>query len=460
MIMRAFLGFGFFCQTSIVCILVLTTSCVVGEQFPNPEMDCNSELVPNMSFEELFANYNGETTVLKEDDILEGYVISSDLAGNFFGSLHIQDKIQNPDFGLQLDIDLQDSHVFYPLGSKLLVNLKGLYLGKSKGIYKLGSANRIFGQVVVSRIPASRVLDHLIPSCEEIAHIVPQKTGISKLTEISSNTLIELDSIEFVTEEIGKTYAVSKEETSRQLSDCMDNTIQLVTSAFSSFQNSSLPQGNGRISAVLLKESKTMNLVISSTADISFTNPRCETVVDQFTSTQFLISEIADPDNNSNARFIELYNAGSEDLPLKGWSLERYTNDSETVSSRIDLSGSVVEAGKTFVIASDAEIFLETYGIEPNLVGGQNSPADSNGDDNLVLIDPFGMVIDVFGRIGEDGSATDHEFEDGRALRKEEIDRGNIAYDKEEWIIYNDTGAAGTIKEPQIAPQDFTPGKR
>lgn len=460
MIRKAFYGFRIFCQTSIVCISILTSSCVVGEQFPNPEKDCISELTPNLSIRELLEFYKGETVMIKGDNIIEGYVISSDVDGNFFGSLHVQDKVQNQDFGLQIDIDLQDSQLFYPFGSKILVNLKGLYLGKSKGIYKLGSANRFFGQVVVSRIPASRVSEHLIPICKEIAHIVPRKTDINGLTEIPSNTLIALDSVEFATEEIGKTFAELKEETSRQLSDCIGNSIKLVTSGFSSFQNDSLPKGNGTIIAVLLKENKAMNLVISTTDDINFTNPRCETVVDQFTSSEFFISEIGDPDNNSKARFVELYNAGSEDLPLKGWSLERYTNDSETVSSRTDLSGNVVKAGRTFIIASDTEIFLQTYGIEPNLEGGQNSPADSNGDDNLLLIDPFGIVVDVFGRIGEDGSATDHEFEDGRALRKAEIRSGSLFYNSEEWIIYNDTGAAGTIKEPQMAPQDFTPGKR
>ncbi|MEM6892508.1 MAG: lamin tail domain-containing protein, partial [Bacteroidota bacterium] len=89
-----------------------------------------------------------------------------------------------------------------------------------------------------------------------------------------------------------------------------------------------------------------------------------------------------------------------------------------------------------------------------------NSPADSNGDDNLELVDPFGKVIDVFGIIGEDGSGTNHEFEDGRALRKPEVVKGNSIYTFEEWMLYNDTGESGTTKEPKVAPQDFTPRDR
>ena len=91
---------------------------------------------------------------------------------------------------------------------------------------------------------------------------------------------------------------------------------------------------------------------------------------------------------------------------------------------------------------------------------GSNSPADSNGDDNLELIDPFGIIVDAFGLIGEDGSGTNHDFQNGRALRNSVILEGNPVYTFNEWTIYNDTGDASTIKQPKIAPDDFTPGIR
>ena len=62
--------------------------------------------------------------------------------------------------------------------------------------------------------------------------------------------------------------------------------------------------------------------------------------------------------------------------------------------------------------------------------------------------------------MGEDGSGTNHEFEDGRAFRNLAIANANPNYTFSEWIIYNDSGDAGTINQPQIAPQDFTSGVR
>ncbi|WP_345968633.1 lamin tail domain-containing protein [Arenibacter algicola] len=182
--------------------------------------------------------------------------------------------------------------------------------------------------------------------------------------------------------------------------------------------------------------------------------------MDEFTSTKIFISELADPDNNVGARFVELYNSDSEPLDLKGWTLRRYTNDNTEISSTIDLSGFVIEGNSTFVISPNASEFEKVYGFPPSHSVSINSPADSNGDDNLELVDPFGTVIDIFGVIGEDGSGTNHEFEDGRAIRNGDVSEANPIYTPSEWTIYNDTGEAGTINEPQNAPDNFNPGIR
>jgi hypothetical protein len=75
-------------------------------------------------------------------------------------------------------------------------------------------------------------------------------------------------------------------------------------------------------------------------------------------------------------------------------------------------------------------------------------------------VDPFGTVIDIFGVLGQDGTGTDHEFEDGRAVRNLEVTAGSPVYVFSEWQIFNDSGEAGTVNLPQLAPDDFSPGIR
>lgn len=440
--------------------LMLLGNCVKDRDFDVPETACTDDLIPNKTYNEVKALFDGTTVQILEDWVIEGYIVSSDRAGNFFNTLHFQDSPTNATEGFQIDIDLRDSHLFYGVGQKVFLKLNGLFLGRSRGVFKLGGVFPSFGNLSVGRLPAAVLNRHLFISCG--VPVVPQarEVTIETLQDAMVNTLVQLSNLELTEDEVGLTFALLREETKRTLMDCNDNTLILRNSGFADFQAEPLPEGNGTIIGVLLKDNTKFELIIRELDDIDFSGERCEAFIDEFTSESFFISELADPDNNAGARFVELYNAGLEALPLKGWMLRRYTNANTEVSSTVDLSGFVVAPNSTLVISPNVEEFELVYGFPPDLGVSTNSPADSNGDDNLELVDPFGKVIDMFGVIGEDGSSTNHEFEDGRAVRKLEITTGNPVYTFGEWMIYNDTGGAGTINQPQNAPEDFSPGQR
>lgn len=435
-------------------------SCVKNKNFDSPAGNCVSDLVVNTTYAQVKDLYQDKTFQIQDDLIIEGYITSSDEAGNFFSVLHFQDKPTSPIEGFQMEIDVRDSHLFYPIGSRILIKLKGLYLGQSKDVFKLGGVFTSFGNISVGRLPASAVDEHIFVSCDITSIIEPTTVSIENLNESYTNTLVQLIDLEILENELSEPFALEREETERTLTDCADNELVLLNSGFSDFQSNSLPQGNGSITGVLLRERDDYFLAIRSMDDIDFINDRCDDFVDEFTSANILISEIADPNNNLGARFIELYNAGNEPLSLNSWVLQRYTNANTETSSSIDLSKLIIAAESALVIAANAEEFENVYGFSPDLEASGNSAANSNGDDNIALVDPFGTVIDVFGVIGEDGSDTNHEFEDGRAWRKRTITQGTTTYTFDEWIIYNDSGASGTINQAQNAPEDFTPGSR
>lgn len=449
---------------NIKCFLlvVLMVSCVGGTDFEAISRDCSSQLSANLSFAELETLFKGETLQIQDDLVLAGYVTSSDRAGNFFNVLHIQDQPIAPTRGIQLEIELRDSHLFFEAGCKILVKLKGLYLGKSGETLKLGGTFSSFGNLSVGRLPALKVPEHLFLSCSATGSLQPTLTTIPELDTLMISTLLRLENMEVVETEIEQPFALPREETERTLVDCEANEISLRNSGFSDFQEDTLPAGNGAITGVLLKDGKNFQLAIRTLEDMAFTQERCPEIITEFTSTQIFISELADPDNNTGARFVELYNAALEPLDLNKWTLRRYTNKNTEVSSPvIDLSGIIIGAESTLVISSNATEFESAYGFAADLnKSGSGSPANSDGNDNIELVDPFGTVIDIFGVIGEDGSGTNHEFEDGRAVRKTNITEGNPTYTFTEWTIFNDTGAAGTINQPQNAPDDFAPGQR
>ena len=447
-------------RSSFIGTCVLLSSCVNTNEFEPAESSCTSDIEANVTFSEVKSLYQGDILQIQEDWVIEGYVVSSDRAKNFFSVLHFQDSPIDPSEGFQIEIDVRDNCLLFPEGSRILIKLKGLYLGQSKDVFKLGGTFAAFGTTSVGRLPSLMVPEHIFVSCDAFVDIVPRDIAISELNATMTNTLVRFRDMEVVEEELDSTFALKGEGTKRHLIDCSDDGLTFLNSGFSDFQAEPLPQGKGSITGVLLRENDDYFLAIRDRADIDFGNERCAALITEFTSNALFFSELADPNNNADARFLELYNSANTPLDLNGWSIRRYTNANTDISSTIDLTGLVIDAESTLVISPNATAFETVYGFPPDLGVGTNSPADSNGDDNLELVDPFGTVIDVFGVIGEDGSGTNHEFEDGRAVRNPEISTGNPTYTFLEWTIFNDSGRSGTLNQPQNAPEDFSPGSR
>jgi hypothetical protein len=170
---------------------------------------------------------------------------------------------------------------------------------------------------------------------------------------------------------------------------------------------------------------------------------------------QVFITELADPNNASGARYVELYNYGSTNIDLSaGWQLVRYTNDNLDPQSPVDLTGTI-DAHGFFIICANQTTFTATFGFAADQNIGTGGPADSNGDDQIYLVNPSGDIVDFFGVPGEDGSGTDHEFEDGRAERQDTVTVGKTTYNSGEWNIDNDSGGGAGAQD---APGTFDPG--
>jgi len=180
------------------------------------------------------------------------------------------------------------------------------------------------------------------------------------------------------------------------------------------------------------------------------------TLISGFMLADVFITELADPNNNADARYIELYNNGDSDIDLSSWRIDKYTNASADVSQTLALAGTIA-AGGFYIIATggeDTEIF-DVFGVTPNQWdSGSNNVAGSNGDDNLELYNGESL-IDQYGVPGTDGTNQDHEFEDGRAERADSVTAGNAVWDFSEWTIDNDGNDGDGA---QSAPEGYDPG--
>jgi hypothetical protein len=178
---------------------------------------------------------------------------------------------------------------------------------------------------------------------------------------------------------------------------------------------------------------------------------------------QVFITETADPNDNGGARYVEIFNQGNTSVDLSTWKLRRWTNESVTPQADEDLSETIPSKGFV-VFAANITSFNTAY---PTFSGtvvqlGTSGPADSNGDDNIALIDNNGDIVDIFGLPGEDGSGTCHEFENGRAERKSTVLTGKSTWSEADWNVWADSTVSGCTShtnDPQNAADgDFDPG--
>ncbi|MEN8156800.1 MAG: lamin tail domain-containing protein [Bacteroidota bacterium] len=186
---------------------------------------------------------------------------------------------------------------------------------------------------------------------------------------------------------------------------------------------------------------------------------------------QLFITELADPNDASTARFVEIFNYGDADVDLgaEGYGLWRYTNDYTDPQTTIwGLTGTVPSKG-FYIVVETASIFESTFGFPPDQeTVDDGGPADSNGDDKVLLVKVGAdtVVIDIYGVPGVDGTGTCAEFEDGRAERVASVTTGNGGtWDEANWNVWSDasdaSGCTNHMSDQPVNVPDgiFDPGQ-
>jgi hypothetical protein len=285
---------------SLIAVLgimgAVITSCVQDDEFaiPNGTTAVDPGLTANATFQNMVARYqqavsNGDdiaTIALDEEEIIiEGYVVSSDQAGNFFEELVIQNKrdASNPDSDPRLGfrVDINQSALFntYEFGRKVYIKMNGLAIGVENGVYAIGKPN---GNDIDQIQPFE--LDDFVVRGTQVAEITPKETTIAELTEADENTFIQLTDVQFVRNDLGLTYAGEASDSFdgfRTIEECADTggSIALQTSTFADFKSLTIDENRGSIQGVFTRDfgDDANVLVINTLADVDFTDAiRCD----------------------------------------------------------------------------------------------------------------------------------------------------------------------------------------
>lgn len=417
----------------------------------NPNLENKTEL----TFNDL---YNLHSNEIGKDTIVTGYVVSTDAQGNTYKEIYVQNTLEatdisaeNPRMGLRVRLGLRSTGIKYALGRKIAINLEGLKRTTSDNLMTIGSPSNTY----IKDILEFDVDEHIL-KFDEIGEITPKTVQISELKEQDLNTLISIKNIQFSSYEFGKPLAdlpTDDFDGKRTLESCSsfrNDTIILETSNFSDFATESVPETKINITAIYNINFDDEPVLILNTFD----NIEAAGTYDSCTisTPNILISEIADPENASFSRYVELYNNEDENINLTGWNLNRFVNGGDV--RNISLDGLIIPAKGFVIIANNKEStdtnqnFYDSFGFEADLLDGN---LDGNGDDAYTLTTETGELVDIFGETTEDGSESDWDYEDGRVYRIVTINEPNNTFTLSEW---------GIVKDGKNAPTDFSPNER
>lgn len=249
------LALSFTMATSVV------TSCVQDDDWDTPPINCENRFGDATTTMATVAGLAPDSGfyLIENDMIFDGYVISSDEAGNFYKSIVIQDSPSNPSVGVQLSVDQSDNYADFPVGAHIRINAKGLRIAKDHDVIKLGSEDETYD---IGRIPSVLLSKYVSGVCNgtalDIQTITPRElSNLSEVTDDMINTLVTVPNVQFSLSEIyptQKAYAdfigSEGQDTDRTLEDTSGTTV-IRTSGYADFASSLLPKGQGSITFVV-----------------------------------------------------------------------------------------------------------------------------------------------------------------------------------------------------------------
>jgi hypothetical protein len=268
-----------------VLLSVITLSGCVKDKFDAPPAGGEDPVgvSANTTIKSLRALYtigSPSPVEITEDWIISGIVNADDKDGNLYKVITIQDSTA----GIQLKVDNSSLYSEFPVGRRVFIKCKGLFLGEYSGMVQMG------GYIDNSEgYPDLGYISNIIAQ-EKILKgkwgltVEPKELTIASLDNTTyQSMLIKVKDLQFACPDIFQPYAdaVNKGSLNRTLEDCSANTAIVRTSGYSRFAAKLTPGGKVDVTAIftVFKSGNnwTKQLVIRNQNDVvEKSNVRCD----------------------------------------------------------------------------------------------------------------------------------------------------------------------------------------
>ncbi len=250
--------------------------------------------VPNTTISSLLSKYsstisNSAYQEITNDVIIEGVVTGNDISGNIYQQVYIQQlgndgMVDTDQAGISVGIKGYGAlYTLFPIGQKIRVNLKGLYIGGYGALPKIGQPYiNINGALRMGPMTATYTKTNIMkvgepnPEClkaKELKSSDLTSANISRITPM----LVRIDNCEI--DDAGQPYAVTEYQENNEtysvehmikLSD--GGKLTLYTSTSAMFAGDTIPSGKLTLYGILSRYSSTYQLQLRSIEDVKEMN--------------------------------------------------------------------------------------------------------------------------------------------------------------------------------------------
>ena len=216
---------------------------------------------------------SGAFTTINEDLLIHAIVVADDRSGNFYKKIVVQDSSA----GIEILINRTGIYNQFPIGMKVGIKCKGLTIGAYNNLIQLGLGTYQSGNFTNLAGIEDLVVDQYIFAGPINQTITPRKIAIGSLATPHLSTLIQLENVEFVRSDVGKTYAdaVGQKNVNLTLTNCTKQTLIIRSSGFASFAGVQVPAENGSVVGIFSVFGSDEQIFIRDTYDVKMNQTPC-----------------------------------------------------------------------------------------------------------------------------------------------------------------------------------------
>lgn len=249
----------------IVAIATLSLNSCKKDNFDEPPTETVDPNIPvTHTIRQLKDLFGGSSLKLTDDIVISGIVVANDKGGNIFNQIIIDDGTA----GISVAIDQNALFGEFPIGRKVYVKCKDLYLAASNNLLGIYGALDITGSTV--EIPAGLITKYIVKANTGNPVVPIEVTDINSLNNSFQNRLVKISEVEFAPDDTAQLYAdaINKQSVSRFVRDCNDGEFEVRTSGYADFASEKTPSGKGSIIGVYTVFRTDKQIILRNTQDV------------------------------------------------------------------------------------------------------------------------------------------------------------------------------------------------